>query len=81
MHKIPHIIWGRTSQTDKKIRSLKMNGMKEIYVRDPNQSKKVKEENEVVYLSPEGADSLFKHTSETVHHMLIYVPPRAKRKK
>lgn len=79
MHKIPHIIWGRTPQTYKKIHLLKKNGMEEIYVRDPNQSQKVKAENEVVYLSPEGVDSLFKPGSETVH--LIFVPLRTERKK
>lgn len=81
MNKLPQIIWGRSSLTQEKIRSLKRDGLKEIYVMDVHQTKKVKEENEVIYLSPEGVLAFFKHAPETVHHVLYYIPRRPKRKK
>lgn len=81
MDKTPHIIWGRSSLTNEKIQLLKMNGMEEIYVMDHNQSQKVMEENEVVYLSREGVSSLFKYAPETVYHLFLYIPPRPERKK
>ena len=81
MNKTPNIIWGRTPLTDKTIRLLKMKGIEEVFVRDPNQSEKVKEENAVVYLSPEGVVSLFKYAPEVVHHIFVCIPPGSTRKK
>lgn len=81
MKKTPHIIWGRSSLTHDKFKLLKRNGMKEIYVLDDNQTKKVMEENDMVYLSRESFSLLVQKSPETFHHFFMYIPPKPKRKK
>lgn len=50
--------------------------MEEIYVLDEHQTKRVMEENDVVYLSRESFSLLFKNEPESIHHLFMYVPPR-----
>lgn len=80
MDKQIHIIWGNSSFSDNRINALKMSGTKRILVLDSKQNSVVKERNDVVYFSHSLASLLRKDEPETIHHLLIFVPPGKYRK-
>ena len=83
MEEKPHVILGVTPNTFKKIESLQTRGNKEIYVMDYDQSSKVKEENGVMYISPEVAARIFNQNTDVVLHFYTKRPagrPRNKKR-
>lgn len=66
-----HIIWEWTVYSNEKIRRLRKNGVKRIYIRVPTQREKVRIEGDIYYLSTEAANLLFLGTTNKVHHFVV----------
>jgi len=81
MPKMSHLIFGLSEKTLEMVTALKKQGKVDVYVVDYQQSSKVKEQNGVVYLSPEAASFISKYSESIVYHHYMHKRPDLMQKK